>query len=54
MCHSNGLTYLFGFLQLLLSVILIGWIWSILWGVFMIDRRTMKTVVKKGVEVASK
>lgn len=54
MCKSNGLTYLFGVLQLLLSVILIGWLWSILWGIFMIDRKTMKTAVKKGVEISTK
>lgn len=54
MSKANGLTYLFGFLQLILSPILIGWIWSILWGYFMWDEKAMKKVVKKGVEVVSK
>ena len=50
----KGTTYLVGFLQLILSVILVGWIWSILWGYFMWDKKAMKKVVQKGVEIASK
>lgn len=54
MTKANGLTYLFGVLQLILAPILIGWVWSILWGYFMWDEKAMKKVVKKGVEVVSK
>ena len=54
MTKAKGNTYLVGFLQLILSVILVGWIWSILWGYFMWDRKAMKKVVQKGVEIASK
>ncbi|KAF0984193.1 hypothetical protein FDP41_007370 [Naegleria fowleri] len=31
---------IFGLLQMLLSVVLIGWLWSIFWGVFIYKRST--------------
>ena len=53
MGKANKKAYLFGFLQLILSFILIGWIWSIMWGYFMYDKKAMKKVIKKGVEIAT-
>ena len=44
---SDWKAYLVGVLQLILSPFIVGYIWAILWGYFMYDKKSMKKVVKK-------
>lgn len=51
---SDWKAYLVGVLQLILSPFILGYIWAILWGYFMYDKKSMKKVVKKGAQAVSK
>lgn len=51
---SDWKAFLVGVLQLILTPFILGYIWAILWGYFMYDKKSLKKVVKKGVEVVAK